>query len=87
MSSTVLPPLRGCCGVRGTWTCGTVRATWCHGPGLVVGPGGHETTAIHGGTKKFPWRTWRGSVLSSLTWREHNEMIRSEGGSQTEGNY
>ncbi|GBL79043.1 hypothetical protein AVEN_48991-1 [Araneus ventricosus] len=26
------------------WTCGTVRATWYHGPGLVFGPGGHETT-------------------------------------------
>ncbi|GBN59807.1 hypothetical protein AVEN_128770-1 [Araneus ventricosus] len=28
----------------GKWTCGTVRATWYHGPGLVFGPGGHETT-------------------------------------------
>ncbi|GBL82732.1 hypothetical protein AVEN_215187-1, partial [Araneus ventricosus] len=44
MSMTVLAPLRGCCGVRGKWTCGTVRARWYHGPGLVFGPGGHETT-------------------------------------------
>ncbi|GBN95123.1 hypothetical protein AVEN_23543-1 [Araneus ventricosus] len=44
MSLTVLTPLRGNCGVRGKWTCGTVRATWYHGPGLVLGPGGHETT-------------------------------------------
>ncbi|GBM92283.1 hypothetical protein AVEN_77071-1, partial [Araneus ventricosus] len=44
MSLTVLAPLRGCCGVRGKWTCDTVRATWYHGPGLVFGPGGHETT-------------------------------------------
>ncbi|GBN61122.1 hypothetical protein AVEN_68187-1 [Araneus ventricosus] len=44
MSLTVLAPLRGCCGVRGTWTCGTVRAIWYHGPGLAFGPGRHETT-------------------------------------------
>ncbi|GBM24243.1 hypothetical protein AVEN_22574-1 [Araneus ventricosus] len=44
MSLTVLAPLRGCCGVRGKWTCGTVRATWYHGPGLVFGLRGHETT-------------------------------------------
>ncbi|GBN36817.1 hypothetical protein AVEN_37223-1 [Araneus ventricosus] len=28
----------------GKWTCGAVRATWYHGPVLVFGPGGHETT-------------------------------------------
>ncbi|GBM36169.1 hypothetical protein AVEN_137797-1, partial [Araneus ventricosus] len=41
---SVLAPLRGCCGVRGEWTCGTARAAWYHGPGLVFGPRGHETT-------------------------------------------
>ncbi|GBM32747.1 hypothetical protein AVEN_83719-1 [Araneus ventricosus] len=28
----------------GIWTCGNVRATWYNGPGLVFGPGRHETT-------------------------------------------
>ncbi|GBM74031.1 hypothetical protein AVEN_57829-1 [Araneus ventricosus] len=44
MSLTVLAPLRGCCGVRGKWTCGTLRAaTWYHGSGLVFVTGGHGT--------------------------------------------
>ncbi|GBO46433.1 hypothetical protein AVEN_266878-1 [Araneus ventricosus] len=29
---------------EGKWTCDTVRTIWYHGPGVVFGPGGHETT-------------------------------------------
>ncbi|GBN23477.1 hypothetical protein AVEN_102904-1 [Araneus ventricosus] len=35
---TALAHLRGSCGV-GRRTCGVVRATWCHGPGLILGQG------------------------------------------------
>ncbi|GBL94503.1 hypothetical protein AVEN_235603-1 [Araneus ventricosus] len=36
---TALAPLRGSCGVERERTCGVVRATWCHGPGLILGQG------------------------------------------------
>ncbi|GBM39162.1 hypothetical protein AVEN_208341-1 [Araneus ventricosus] len=47
MSLTVLAPLRGCCGVGGKWTCGTVGETWYHGPGLVFGPGDMKQQQQH----------------------------------------
>ncbi|GBO24080.1 hypothetical protein AVEN_8218-1 [Araneus ventricosus] len=39
ISLSVLAPLRGSCGVGRERTCGVVRATWCHGPGLILGQG------------------------------------------------